>query len=339
MAPTLETVAEIAGVSRSTVSRVVNGHPSVRPEVRERVWQVIQDTGYQPHAAARSLVTRRTHIIGVVIPEAVTTLFTEPFFSLLLSGVTETCNLRSYQLMLSLFHGGVRQEELYRRVIRGGHLDGVLVASTRIDDPVVPRLVDDRVPFVMIGAHPDQRVTYVDVDNVAGARMAVEHLIRLGHTRIATITGPLNMPAGRFRLDGYRQALAAHRIQVQENLIVEGNFAADSGMAAVHRLLPVSPTAIFAASDSMALGALQALLQAGLHVPGDVALVGFDDVPMAAGVEPPLTTVRQPIGKMGSMATEILLDLLDGPDSAAPPAHKVILPTQLIVRGSCGSLP
>ena len=344
MTLTLENVAEMAGVSRSTVSRVVNDHPSVRPEVRERVWQIVRETGYQPHAAARSLVTRRTHIIGVIIPEAVSTLFTEPFFSLLLSGISDACNIHGYQLMLSLFGGPAkqggppRQEEMYRRVVRGEHLDGVLVASTRVDDPLIPWLLRDRVPFVMIGSHHDARMTYVDVDNVDGARMAVEHLIRLGHRRIATITGPLNMPAGQFRLNGYQQALAAHRLPEREQLVVEGDFTKESGAMAMQRLLAASPTAVFAASDMMAVGALQALRQAGLRVPQDVALVGFDDIPMAATVEPALTTVRQPISRMGSMATEVLMGMFESSASAGAPAHKVILPTQLVVRDSCGAL-
>jgi LacI family transcriptional regulator len=136
---TLEEIAKLAGVSRSTVSRVVNDHPSVRDRVREQVWEVIRETGYQPHAAARSLVTRRTHIIGVIIPEAVTTLFTDPFFSHLLCGVTQSCNSSRYHLMLSLFNDPVGPEEMYRRVVRSGHLDGVIVASTRMDDPLIAR--------------------------------------------------------------------------------------------------------------------------------------------------------------------------------------------------------
>ena len=335
---TLEEIAELTGVSRSTVSRVVNDQPNVRDQVRERVWQVIHETGYQPHAAARSLVTRRTHIIGTIIPEAVTKLFTDPFFPLLLFGVTETCNAHKYHLMLSLFNGPADQEELYRRIVGGGNLDGVLVASAHMDDPLFPKLLEDGVPFVLVGRHPDERVNYVDVDNVGGARMAVEHLIRLGHTRIATITGPASMAHGEDRLVGYRQALEAHHLPVDEKLIVEGDYTEPSGSMGAQRLLPASPTAIFAASDMMAIGALKALREAGLRVPDDIALIGFDDLRIATAVEPALTTVRQPIEHLGSMAVDLLLNLLASPSNGRASVQRIVLPTHLVVRDSCGAL-
>jgi LacI family transcriptional regulator len=338
MALTLEEIAKRAGVSRSTVSRVVNNHPSVSDQVRERVWSVIEETGYQPHAAARSLVTRRTRTIGAIIPHAVMTLFIDPFFPLLLSGITETCNDHGYYLMLSLFNGPATEEELYRRQVHSGHLDGVIVASTRIDDPLIPTLLDDNVPCILVGRHPDSRAGYVDFDNVAASRMAVEHLIRVGHRRIATVTGPLSMASGQDRLAGYCQALEAHRIPVEEALIVEGDYTEGGGAMGMQRLLSASPTAVFAASDTMALGALKALREANLRVPQDVALVGFDDIPVAAALEPALTTVRQPIERLGSMAAELLLNLLENPPDAQAPAHRIVLPAKLIVRDSCGAL-
>jgi len=337
MSPTLEDVARLVGVSRSTVSRVINNHPNVRPEVRERVWKVIREVGYQPHAAARSLVTRRTQIIGMVIPEAVTTLFTDPFFPLLLRGATGACNAHQYQLMLSLFTAYANQQDIYRRVLRSGYLDGVVVASASLNDPLIPNLLRDGIPFVSVGRHPDERVNYVDVDNVGGARMAVAHLIRLGHQRIATITGPLDMVAGQDRLNGYRQALQARGIPVEEELIAEGDFTESGGMAAMQRLLPASPSAVFVASDTMAIGALKALRQAGRPVPQDIALVSFDDIPIASAIDPPLTTVRQPIERLGSMAIEVLLSVIEGPSEEGAPVHRIVLPTELVIRASCGS--
>ncbi len=338
MPPTLEQVAKLAGVSRSTVSRVINNHPNVRPEVRERVWQGIRELGYQPHAAARSLVTRRTQIIGMIIPETVTKLFTDPFFPLLLRGATEACNTHHYQLMLSLFTAGTNREELYRRILRGRYLDGVIVASVSLKDPIILSLLNDNIPFVSVGRYPDERVNYVDVDNVGGARMAVEHLIRLGHRRIATITGPLDMPVSQDRLAGYRQALEANGIPIDESLIMEGDFTEGGGMLAMQKLLSASPTAVFVASDMMAVGALKALRQAGLRVPDDIALVSFDDIPLASAIEPPLTTVRQPIERLGSIAVEVLLSLLEKAHEKQATAQRIILPTELVIRASCGAV-
>ncbi len=337
MSPTLEEVARLTGVSRSTVSRVINNHPNVRPETRERVQQAIHQSGYRPHPVARSLVTKRTQIIGMVIPEAVTTLFTDPFFPLLLRGATETCNAHHYQLLLSLFNDPAGREEMYQRVLRHGYLDGVLVASTSLDNPLILNLLRDQIPFVSVGRHPNQRVHYVDADNVTGARMAVEHLIRLGHRRIAVITGRLDTLHGQDRLEGYRQALQAHSILVEEDLIVEGDFSEGSGVMGMQRLLPASPDAVFVASDMMAIGALKALRQAGWQVPHDVALIGFDDIPAASVIEPALTTVRQPIERMGLMAVELLLSVLENSSEEEAPAHRIILPTELVIRASCGS--
>lgn len=333
MRPTLEEVAKLAGVSRSTVSRVINDQPYVRSETRERVWEAIRDSGYQPHAVARSLVTNRTGIIGIVIPESVTTLFADPFFPLLLQGTTQACNAHHYQLMLSLFttlNGG---QELYQRVLGNGYMDGVIVASASLDDPLIPALLRDRIPFVSIGSYPDKRVHYVDVDNLGGARMAVEHLIHLGHRRIGTITGRLDMAHGQERLEGYRQALQAHHIQVDESLIVEGDYTETSGAAGIQQLLSASPGAVFVASDTMAIGALKALRHAGQRVPQDVAMVSFDDIPMASAIEPSLTTVCQPIRPMGVLAVETLLELVEQPGSGP---RRTVLPTQLVVRESCG---
>ena len=333
MRPTLEEVARIAGVSRSTVSRVINEEPHVRSETRERVWQAIRDSGYRPHAVARSLVTNRTGIVGMVIPEAVTTLFTDPFFPLLLQGTTQACNAHHYQLMLSLFNAPAAEQESYQRVLGNGYMDGVIVASASLNDPLIPALLRDRIPFVSIGKYPDERVTYVDVENREGARMAVEHLIHLGHRKIGTITGPLDMIHGQERLQGYRQALDARGIQIDKNLIVEGDYSESSGGSGMQRLLPASPTAVFVGSDTMAIGALKALRQAGRQVPGDVALVGFDDIPMASAVQPSLTTVRQPISPMGVLAVETLLDLIEQRVSGP---RRILLPTQLVVRESSG---
>jgi len=276
--------------------------------------------------------------VAVLIPESMNRLFTDPFFPRLLTGIASRCNQRRYHLMLALFSESEGQGEMYTRVVGGGHLDGVIIASAQTHDPLFGMLLKDGVPFVLAGRHPDDRVNYVDVDNAGGARMAVEHLIRLGHTRIATITGPLTMASGEDRLAGYRQALEAHRLPVEDRLIVEGDYTEESGTLGVQRLLPASPTAIFACSDVMAIGALKALREARVRVPQEIALVGFDDVSLASAVVPALTTVRQPIEHLGSMAADMLLNALNGEPEAHAPAQRIILPTQLVVRESCGAL-
>lgn len=332
---TLEKIAALAGVSRSTVSRVVNNHASVSPEVRKRVLQVIEETGYQPNLAARSLAARRSDIIGLVIPRIVQSLFTDPYFPRLIQGISQECNAHDFMLSLFLFHTADEEKKIDARVLRTGLIDGVIVSSAQIDDPLIPRLVQHEMPFVVVGRPLDvPQASFVEIDNVTGAYTAVSHLIRLGHKRIATITGPQNVVAGIERRQGYLNALNERHHPIDEALIVAGDFSEISGYLAMQRLLPHRPDALFAASDSMAFGAIRTLREASLSVPHDVAVVGYDDLPQAAVFTPPLTTVRQPIRKAGTQAVKILIDILEsGPE---PPQH-LMLTTQLVVRESCGA--
>jgi LacI family transcriptional regulator len=331
--PTLEEIAQVAGVSRSTVSRVINNEPNVRQEVRQRVWQVVDEMGYHPNVAARSLVSRRSQTLGVIIPETVNTVFVDPFFPQVLRGTADAANESKYYLMLSMVSQPL-EEDFYRRALRSQMLDGVVIVSSRVGDPLIPRLLQDHIPFVTIGRrlhHPD--VSYVDADNVRGARMATEHLLQHGRRRVATITGPSNMVPGLDRREGYRAALREAGLPINENLVAEGDFTEAGGYAAVEQLLPLEPDAVFVASDLMAVGALRALRQAGRRVPDDVALVGFDDAPVAAYTNPPLTTVRQPIYDLGVTAIKLLLRLLET-ETEGP--LRTILATELVVRASCG---
>jgi len=331
MDSTLEEVAKRAGVSRSTVSRVINAHPNVKPETRARVQEAITECGYRPHAVARSLATNRTHILGMVIPESVSKLFTDPYFPLLLRGATEACNAKGYQLILSLSTASLTPDALHDRVLRSGYLDGVVSANTSLDDGLIPHLIEEGIPFVAVGRHPLDRVSYADVDNAAGARMATEHLIRLGHTRIGTVTGPLSMTPAQDRLDGFKTALSAHALPLDPRLVIEGDFTEAGGRLAATKLLEEEPTAIFAASDSMAIGAIKAIRAANLSVPEDVSVVGFDDVPPALSVEPELTTVRQPIEPLGRLAVQMLIEQIEG---LSQNTQRIILPTELVIRRS-----
>jgi LacI family transcriptional regulator len=332
--PTLEEIAKIAGVSRSTVSRVVNHEPNVRETVRERVQQVIEEMGYHPNVAARSLASQRSQILGVVIPETVNTLFVDPFFPLVLRGIYDAVHANDYFLMLSMV-SPQKEKDFYRRALRGQMLDGVVVVSARVGDPLIPRLVRDQIPFVSIGRrlhHPD--VNYVDVDNVRGARMAVDCLLSHGRRRVGTITGPLDTVQGMDRLQGYKDALRDAGFPSDEKLIAEGDFTEAGGHAAMQQILPCKPDAVFIASDLMAVGALRSLQQAGLRVPDDVALVSFDDAPIAAITDPPLTTVRQPVYELGVTAVDLLLNLLENEPEGPT---RTILSTELVIRTSCGA--
>jgi LacI family transcriptional regulator len=335
---TIEEIADLAAVSRSTVSRVLNNHPSVRPVVRARVQQVIQEQRYTPRAAARSLASRRTNVVGLLIPRSAATIFADPFFPHVIQGITEACSKRGYFLMLSMVTVE-REQDFYERVLRGRHVDGLLLMSSDIDDPILPLLIRDETPLVLVGRHPYlPDVTSVDVDNVGGAVKAVRHLIDLGHRRIGTITGPLYMAGALDRRDGYKQALAEAAIPIRPELIVEGDFSQVSGYQGMRTLLALGerPSAVFVASDTMAAGALRALHEAGIDVPGDLGFVSFDDLPVASILTPPLTTVHQPLYELGATAADVLMNRLEL-SREQPPTH-VLLETHLVVRQSCGGV-
>jgi len=332
---TLEEVARLAQVSRATVSRVVNDLDSVNPEYRERVLKAIEETGYRPNLAARSLVSRRSNIIGLVIPSVARTLFIDPYFPALIESISRACNRHDYILSLFIFHSNNEQQQIYDRALGNGLIDGLIVTVDKVDDPFIPQLIKHRFPFVYIGrpANTD-RISFVDVDNTAGAYTAVTHLLGLGYQRIAMIAAPLDTTVGVDRHAGFINALEEHGYPVDEPLVAMGDFTQEGGYRAMKELLPYQPDAVFAASDLMALGALQAIRQAGLRVPQDIAIVGFDDLPPALLADPPLTTIRQPVYHTGMTAVETLIDLLDTrPDQ---PRH-VMLPTELVVRSSCGA--
>jgi LacI family transcriptional regulator len=301
------------------------------------VQQAIKKCGYRPNGVARSLATNRTHILGMIIPEAVTRLFIDAYFPLMLRGATEACNRRGYQLILSLFTSSVDPRVMYDRVLRSGYLDGAVVANASLDDQLIPTLLEESIPFISIGRHPDDRVPYVDVDNIGGARMATEHLIRLGHKRIAMITGPLDMTPSQDRLQGFRDVMAAHHLSVDDWAVVEGDFTEVGARAAMLRLLPDKPTAVFVASDSMAIGAIKAIRDKGLRIPEDICIIGFDDIPSAMTIEPELTTVRQPIERLGQLVVDVLIDRLERGLKGATAVERIVLPTELVVRRSCGA--
>jgi len=330
---TLDEVARVAGVSRATVSRVVNGSPKVGPEIKRQVDRAIDRLGYVPNQAARSLVTRRSDSIGVVIPEPPGMLFGDPFFPRLLRGVSSELSARNLQLVLLMPQSSL-EESRAQRYLTAGHVDGALLVSLHGNDRLPDALAARGVPVVVGGRPPSgAAVSYVDVDNVGGARAAVAHLIAGGRRSIATIAGPPDMAVGTDRLEGYRQALAAAGRDRDPSLEVAADFTQQGGADAMSRILDGRPDVdgVFVASDLMAAGAIQVLRAAGRRVPDDVAVVGFDDSSIAAASEPPLTSVRQPIEEMGREMVRLLLEQASRPGSVP---RKVILATELIERAS-----
>jgi LacI family transcriptional regulator len=334
MSATLVEIAKQAGVSRSTVSRVINDHPNVDQATRARVQLVAESMNYQPNVAARSLAVGRTRIVGLAIPTGVSTLFSDPYFPILIQGITSMCNALDHSVMLWLAEPEY-ERRMIRQILQGGMIDGVIVASALMNDPLLEALTKRGLPFVLIGHHIiGESVSYVDVDNKNSAQEMVNYLLRLGHKRIATIRGPKDMGAGVDRYAGYVAALNEKRIALDPNLIVESDFTEEGGYRAMQQLLPHEPDAVFAASDAMAVGAIRAILEAGKRTPEDIAVAGFDDIPLATRSTPQLTTVRQPIHKLGATAAQTLIDLIQHPD--APP-RRIVLSTELIIRGSTRS--
>ncbi|MFC5635618.1 LacI family DNA-binding transcriptional regulator [Streptomyces bullii] len=351
--PTLEAVAARAGVSRATVSRVVNGADGVREPLVERVRQAVEELGYVPNQAARSLVTKRHDAVAVVIAEPETRVFSDPFFAQQLRGISKELTAHDNQLVLLLTEGRDDHARV-GRYLAGGHVDGALVFSLHLDDPLPELIHRAGVPTVFGGrpgwsdgllphgcgpgrAGATPTPVYVDSDNRGGAREAVRHLAGLGRTRIAHITGALDQTSAADRLDGYRDVM----VDADPRLVAEGDFTPGGGERAMRELLDRCPDldAVFAANDLMAAGALRVLRQHGRRVPDDVAVVGFDDMlPVAEQTDPPLTTVRQDIETMGRLMARLLLRGLDRhatqEEGVGGTPSSVVLPTTLVRRAT-----
>jgi DNA-binding LacI/PurR family transcriptional regulator len=320
----LEEVARIAGVSRATVSRVVNGVATVDRELRQVVEKAISKTGYTPNRAARSLVTRRAGAIGLVLPDEGRTLH-DPYFGRVVSGVLPVIRPLGVQLVLTT---GDHREVVDD--IRQHRLDGVILIHTHSADPLPRRLIEANLP-VVLAARPvrPMSITYVDVDQAAGAALAADHLVGRGCRRLATITGPLETPPGQDRLRGFQDAVTRHGLP--EPVVIEGDFSRQGGATAARRLTGLDIDGLFVASDLMATGALPVLRHAGRRVPEDVKVVGFDDSSPAVECDPPLTTVRQPVEDMAAEMARLLVQRVERPDR---PVSSVVFAPTLVIRQS-----
>jgi LacI family transcriptional regulator len=331
---TLEDIARISGVSRSTVSRVVNGDANVGADTRQKVMEVIQQNDFHPNLAARRLAAGRTNVLGLVIPAGVATIFTDPYFPQPIQGVSAACNAQDHSVMLWLAEPDY-ERRMAGKILNSGMVDGVIVSSMLMNDPIVRALFDSRMPFILIGRHPGLDVNYLDMDNLQGGTQATLHLLRLSRKRVATVTGPQNMVPGFDRYQGYLSALSERNIPFQPELVAEGDFTEAGGYMAMRQLLPANPDAVFTASDMMAQGAIRAIREAGLRVPDDIAVVGYDDIPSAGLFDPPLTTIRQPVQKLGALAVETLVDIIQHPNGSP---RRILLSPELIIRQSCGAV-
>ncbi|WP_447003237.1 LacI family DNA-binding transcriptional regulator [Saccharothrix isguenensis] len=321
---TLEEVARIAGVSRATVSRVVNGVATVDRELRQVVEKAISKTGYTPNRAARSLVTRRAGAIGLVLPDEGRTLH-DPYFGRVVGGVLPVIRPLGVQLVLTTSdHREVVDD------IRQHRLDGVILIHTHGADPLPRQLIEANLP-VVLAARPvrPMAITYVDVDQAAGAGLAADHLVERGCRRLATITGPLETPPGQDRLRGFQAAVARHGLPAP--VVIEGDFSRHGGATAAHCLKDLDVDGLFVASDLMATGALPVLRHAGRRVPEDIKVVGFDDSSPAVECDPPLTTVRQPVEDMAAEMARLLVQRVERPDR---PVSSVVFAPTLVIRQS-----
>ncbi len=334
--PKSKDVAALAGVSTTTVSFVLNDRvgANISAGTRERVLAAAAQLGYHPHAYARGLAGGLSHTLGLVVRQSPEQVAEDALLAETLRGLSAAARAARYRVLVEPL--GAR-DGTYKELIRSRGTDGLVVSGPRVDDAELGALAQDGAPVVIQGSLPGVDIPSVDVDNVAAAHAATAHLLELGHRVIGCITNaPFAYAAARERRDGYRRALAEAGIAVDESLVVEANFDAASGRRAMSRLLPRADlTAIFVASDVVAFGAMAAIREAGLRVPADIAVVGFDDIPLAAYFDPPLTTVHLPAHDLGRAAGVALLDRINGRRVDA----RTVLPTALVVRSSTAPPP
>jgi LacI family transcriptional regulator len=336
---TIRELARLSGVSIGTVSRALNGYPDVGPDTRERILLLAEELDYTPTAAARTLVTQRSHVVGVFLETGRDHPHIQhPFFHEVLAGLKERLGAAGYDLLLfaSEHPGNGFGPHSYLKRCRHHHVDGAILMGLTADDVEVQRLGRSSLPCVSVDVELEgDDTSWVCSDSGQGARLAVRHLRDLGHKRIAHIAGPLETTPALDRLRGFQRSMQGLGLSYFDELVVYGDYYYDSGREAMERLLSLEqpPTAVFAASDMMAMGAMRAVQAAGLSVPQDVAVVGFDDIQVAAVAHPPLTTIRQEKAELGALAAETLLRRME-PGGSADIETNLTLPVTLVARQS-----
>lgn len=335
--PTIKDVARVARVSVATVSRALATPGTVKPATREKVEAAIKRTGYRPNALASRLRRQKSDSIVVVVPS-----IHNPFFSNVIRGIENLAHLSGYKVLLGESQSNQDRLDSYAGMLARKEADGLILLGA-----LLPSLLKDPVrntakphPIVSACEYFEQiQLPNVRIDNVAAAEMATDHLIRLGHARIAKITGPMHNPLSRDRMSGFQRSMERAKLPIDTQLIVNGDFSAPSGYAAMKLLLgkPDRPTAVFCANDEMAIGACRAIKETRIRIPRDISIIGFDDIRFSGYCDPPLTTIHQPQAAIGEMAMQLMIEMLQNPlDAIAEPPRTIVLPHSLIVRASTG---
>jgi len=333
----IDKVAKLAHVSRSVVSRVLNDHPNVSDVARQRVMEVVNKYNYKPNSVARSLATNSSHEIGVLVTQSSDEALGSAFWMQIHRGIFEECKKRGYFVSLS-YVSGKKKDNLYKFIMDERRLDGYILLTQEVTDLVGRMMFDKNIPIVLVGHVPrKKKVSSVDVDNLKGGELATQHLISLGHKKIGIILASLDMKESKDRLAGYKQAHSKAGLEVDENHIKVADYQYKAGYTAMMEWIEGGSgiTAVFCASDTIAMGAILAANKMGKSVPGDYSIVGFDDLSFAEYMHPPLTTIRQPIFEKGKRAAELLINEIEG-DEYEP--AMINLEPELVVRESCGPL-
>ncbi len=330
----IKDIAKAAGVSHSTVSRALRESPLVRAHTKERIQEMAREMGYSPDAQARSLVTGRSYTVGVVV-----TTIADPFVAEVVQGMESTAHDHGYTVILSCSDSEPEREIAAVEMLRAKRVDGVIVTSSRIGALYLDHVEGIGAPVVLLNNHNEQSGHYtytVTVDNRHGSLLATDHLINQGHIRIAYITGPANHSSDTERMAGYRQALSEHSLPYDPTLVVPGDGKPVGGMRALQALIASAqpPSAVFCYNDMTAIGLLRAAREAGIDVPGDLAVIGFDDIPLASFVCPPLSTISQPKNEMGRLAMEMVLTLAESYDAVRPEYSDIVVKGKLEIRES-----
>jgi len=330
MNPTIKDVAELARVHPSTVSRVINNDSRISEKTKEKVILIINKLGYTPNALARGLKTKRTYTLGILIPD-----ITNPFFAEIARGVEDAANKNNFNVILCNTDDKLKKERTYLQILRGKRVDGLILGTAHIKDKSILELEREKFPYILVSRNIEGLdKNCIIVDDVEGGMMATEYLIKLGHRRIAHITGPLKTRSALNRLEGYKLALKKYEIAYRDELVGEGDFKIKGGYQIMKKFLKLTepPAAIFAANDLLALGAMQAIQKKSFHVPEDFSVVGFNDIELASFVYPALTTIRQPMLEMGAIAVKMLLRIIEEGEFNQ---RKIVLKPKLIIRESC----